>query len=89
MYFNFYATLLIRQHYDHSDECRKWNTELRDYLIETQSKKGAEAGSWFFEGEDHGATRGGRLYCTAMATLILEIYYRHLPIFRKGAIAVE
>jgi hypothetical protein len=89
MYFNFYATLLIRQHYDHADEWKNWNVEIRDYLIETQSKAGAEAGSWFFKGEDHGAARGGRVYCTAMATLILEVHYRHLPIFRKAAIGDE
>ena len=34
---------------------------------------------------DHGADSGGRLYCTSMATMILEVYYRHMPIFQKQA----
>ena len=24
---------------------------------------------------------GGRLYCTALATMILEVYYRHMPLY--------
>jgi hypothetical protein len=31
----------------------------------------------------HQTDKGGRLYCTSMATVILEVYYRHLPIYRK------
>jgi len=30
-----------------------------------------------------GYSGGGRLYYTAMATMILEVYYRHLPIYRQ------
>lgn len=29
---------------------------------------------------------GGRLYCTALATMILEVYYRHMPIYAKNAV---
>jgi hypothetical protein len=57
---------------------------MRDPLVAAQGKSGAEKGSWFVEG-DHGSDRGGRLYCTAMATMILEVYYRHMPIYSKGA----
>jgi len=32
--------------------------------------------------DPHGS-QGGRLYCTSMAAMILEVYYRHLPIYRK------
>ena len=32
---------------------------------------------------DLGSARGGRLYATAMATMILEVYYRHLPFYRR------
>jgi hypothetical protein len=34
---------------------------------------------------DHGSEKGGRLYCTSMATMILEVYYRHMPIYGKQA----
>jgi len=38
---------------------------------------------------DHGSERGGRLYCTSMATMILEVYYRHMPIYGKQAATEE
>jgi hypothetical protein len=45
--------------------------------------QGIEAGSWYFsDPSDHGE-RGQRLYATSLATMILEVYYRHLPIFQK------
>ena len=53
---------------------QKWNPAMRDSLISTQSHADHESGSWFMPGS--GMTRhGGRLYCTAMAALILESYY--------------
>lgn len=83
MYFNYYATQVLR-HYG-GEKWEKWNTKLRDDLVNSQSKEGHEFGSWFMEGGDHGAERGGRLYCTSMATMILEVYYRHMPIYREAA----
>lgn len=80
MYYNYYATQVVR-HYE-GDIWKKWNEEMRDWLVSTQSREGHMEGSWFIRG-DHGAERGGRLYCTSMATMILEVYYRHLPIYRK------
>jgi hypothetical protein len=82
MYFNYYATQVMR-HYE-GEEWKKWNEKMRDPLIEMQSKAGPTKGSWHMRG-DHGADRGGRLYCTSMATMMLEVYYRHLPIYRKAA----
>jgi hypothetical protein len=37
----------------------------------------------------HGAHRAGRLYCTSLATMILEVYYRHLPIYRNQSVNEE
>jgi hypothetical protein len=34
-----------------------------------------------------GAT--GRLYCTLLATMILEVYYRHLPIYGTQSVDDE
>lgn len=83
MYFNYYATQVLHQ-YDGPDGplWQKWNGKMRDTLIETQSKKGHETGSWFFTG-DHGGETGGRLYCTSMAAMTLEIYYRYMPIYSQ------
>lgn len=81
MYYNYYATQVMR-HWE-GDEWKKWNGKMRDQLVNSQAKAGHEAGSWYMPGGDLGATEGGRLYCTSMATMVLEVYYRHLPIYRK------
>ncbi|MFO0820556.1 MAG: prenyltransferase/squalene oxidase repeat-containing protein [Pirellulales bacterium] len=83
MYYNYYATQVMR--HNEGEEWTKWNKEMRDWLVESQGKNGHEKGSWFMKGGDHGAETGGRLYCTSMATMILEVYYRHMPIYAKQA----
>jgi len=80
MYYNYYATQVLH-HYE-GELWYKWNEVMRDYLVNTQVKDGHEKGSWHFDG-GHGAALGGRLYSTAMAAMTLEVYYRHLPIYRK------
>ena len=60
---------------------------MRDMLVTTQSKAAHEAGSWYDGVETgHGAHVAGRLYCTSLATMILEVYYRHLPIYGASSI---
>lgn len=89
MYYNYYATQVMR--HNEGDPAKdaawkKWNTEMREWLISTQSKNGHTEGSWEFkEGADHGIASGGRTYATSMATMILEVYYRHMPIYGKAA----
>lgn len=86
MYYNYYATQVLR-HWE-GELWEKWNQKMRDTLIQTQAQQGHEEGSWFFGGE-HGSELAGRLYCTAMATMILEVYYRHMPIYRAQAVEVQ
>lgn len=86
MYYNYYATQVMR-HYG-GEVWQRWNNKMRDYLVRTQSTDGPAKGSWFMTG-DHGAERGGRLYCTSMATMILEVYYRHMPIYGDKAAEEE
>jgi hypothetical protein len=57
---------------------------MRDILVQTQEKRGHEAGSWHPHGGH--AHVGGRLYMTALAVCTLEVYYRHAPIFRQIAL---
>jgi hypothetical protein len=89
MYYNYYATQVMR-HYggdpgaEGNDKWDKWNKEMRDWLVNTQDMNGHQKGSWHMRG-DHGSERGGRIYCTSMATMILEVYYRHMPIYGKQA----
>jgi len=54
---------------------RRWNVGLRDWLVEQQVKDGHESGSWTPVKSSAESSAGGRLYSTAMATLILETYY--------------
>ena len=86
MYYNYYATQVLR-HYE-GNRWKKWNATMRDYLVESQAGTGHESGSWFFKADDgdHGTGPGGRLYYTALATMILEVYYRHLPLYSKDAL---
>ena len=58
---------------------------MRDWLVGEQSKKGdANHGSWDPEGGWFG-TSCGRLGTTAMVLLTLEVYYRHLPLYKRAA----
>ena len=78
MYFNMYASQVLRNFGGPVYE--KWNPLIRDYLVRLQGKQGHSAGSWQFSG-GHGSSAGGRLYNTALCTLILEVYYRYEPIY--------
>ena len=86
MYYNYYATQVMR-HWE-GEEWTNWNRQMRDQLIHTQARQGHEEGSWFISGgQDLGAVAGGRLYCTAMAAMILEVYHQYMPIY--GSQSVE
>ncbi len=85
-YYNYYATQILR-HWG-GDEWTDWNRIMRDQTVARQEKKGHLRGSWFFE-KDHSSEVGGRLYCTAMAVMILEVYYRHLPIYAKESVQAD
>ena len=79
IYYYHYATQVL--HHMEGSEFDLWNHRMREHLLRTQEKEGHKAGSWNPEGTDYG-NRGGRLYSTAMALLTLEVYYRHLPMYR-------
>ncbi len=86
MYFNYYATQVM--HHAGGDPWKRWNDRMRDFLVNRQSKAGHEAGSWYFGG-DHGSSPGGRLYITALAAMTLEVYYRHMPLYRQDIFGDE
>ena len=86
MYYNYYATQVM--HHYGGEKWKKWNRVLRDELVNAQATKGHVKGSWHARG-DHGSRSGGRLYCTAMAAMILEVYYRHLPLYGKQSTEEE
>lgn len=77
VYYSYYATQVMRQH--GGEEWNKWNAAMRDGLIKAQVAEGHAAGSWYSPAGHNG--KGGRLYCTAMSAMILEVYYRHMPLY--------
>ncbi|HEV3006302.1 MAG TPA: squalene--hopene cyclase, partial [Pirellulales bacterium] len=83
MYFWYYGTQVM--HHMGGEAWDKWNDALRDLLISLQSGGGHEAGSWAPPGGHD--SQGGRLYTTALAACTLEVYYRHLPLYRGAATA--
>ncbi len=83
IYYNYYATQVM--HHWGGPLWERWNETMRDFLIAGQAKTGNENGSWFFKG-DPGAEEGGRLYCTAMAVMTLEVYYRYMPLYRSKSV---
>jgi len=85
MYYNYYATQVLR-HWE-GEEWTKWNNVMRDQLVNSQALEGHEAGSWYMNG--HHSSKGGRLYCTAMAAMVLEVYYRHMPLYQTTSIDNE
>jgi hypothetical protein len=58
----------------------RWNGTMRDVLPARQVQGGREAGSWDPSLDKWGHI-AGRLYATCFCTYMLEVYYRHLPIY--------
>lgn len=63
----------------------RWNEKMRLALEPTQVVSGPWAGSWHPEKpvRDRWGHSGGRLYVTAMHLLMLEVYYRVLPLYQE------
>jgi hypothetical protein len=89
LYYEYYATQVM--HHMGGDAWNFWNLGpggtgkggIRDTLIARQDLNAGGAkphqhGSWAPAGEV-----GGRLGTTALSLLTLEVYYRHLPLYRR------
>ena len=81
-YYWYYATQVMFQM--QGPYWTAWNERFRPLLQENQVASGALAGSWHPNKpvRDVWGGAGGRMYVTAMHLLMLEVYYRHLPLFR-------
>ena len=87
IYYDYYASQVMIQFTSaRGDMWDKWNTKMRDWLVNTQKKKGPEKGSWDVIEKGHKGDRGGRLYTTCLAVMTLEIYYRVLPLYKRQAV---
>lgn len=87
MYYLYYATQVM--HHMQGESWQFWNLGpggdgkggIRDTLISKQDKGTSpryphQIGSW-------GGSQGGRVMATSLSLLCLEVYYRHLPLYRR------
>ena len=79
----YYITQVV--HHIGGEPWRKWNGAMREVLPRTQVRDGREAGSWD-PSLDHWGSAGGRLFETCFCTWMLEVYYRHLPLYGDEAV---
>ena len=85
-YYWYYGTLAMYQH--GGRPWSLWNVRVRDRIVGLQRSAGHPTGSWDPDDSIYG-TRGGRIYCTALATLTLEVYYRYLRLYAEPNLAAE
>ena len=79
VYYWYYATQVL--HHMEGDAWEEWNAHMRTVVPEKQTKTGKERGSWSPVGDRWGDRYAGRLYTTCLSIYLLEVYYRHLPIY--------
>jgi hypothetical protein len=85
VYYWYYATQVC--HHMEGPAWQKWNREMRKLLPEKQVTNGRERGSWDPQGDRWGGPGyGGRLFVTCLSIYTLEVYYRHLPLYRTGLV---
>ena len=86
VYYWYYATLALYQH--GGEPWTRWNAKIRDQIVGLQSSSGHQTGSWEPDDSLYGA-KGGRIYCTTLAALTLEVYYRYLRLYDEPKIPLE
>ena len=79
LYYWYYATQTL--HHMGGKDWDKWNKVMRQAVPEHQVQAGREQGSWD-PTNDRWGNHGGRLYTTCLSIYLLEVYYRHLPIYK-------
>lgn len=82
VYYWYYATQAIH-HYGGS-AWTIWNGKMKTDLPRLQIKRGNETGSWSPQADEWGQN-SGRLYTTCLSIYCLEVYYRHLPLYRVAS----
>ncbi|TWT67018.1 hypothetical protein Pla123a_44470 [Posidoniimonas polymericola] len=85
VYYWYYATQVL--HHMEGEEWTKWNNVTRQLIPEHQVRSGREKGSWDTNIDQRHGRTGGRLYTTCLSLYILEVYYRHLPIYQQGLLS--
>jgi len=80
VYYWYYATQVM--HHYGGEPWQQWNSKMKELLVLSQQNSGRFVGSWSTDICPWGP-RGGRIYTTSFACCILEVYYRHLPLFHE------
>lgn len=80
LYYIYYATQFF--HHYGGEEWKKWNSQMQKMLVPLQRTTGNYAGSFDADRLAWG-NQGGRIYSTSLAVCTLEVYYRHLPLFKQ------
>lgn len=83
VYYWYYATQAVR-HYG-GEPWKRWDAVMCQALPTQQVSRGKEAGSWDPQKPtaDQWANHGGRLYVTCLSIYMLEVYYRHMPVYKS------
>jgi hypothetical protein len=85
MYYYYYATQVVH-FYEQQEWHRDWNPAMQRMLMDRQVPQtdAKNGGSWDPDGDPWIGVHCGRVGMTAMALLTLEVYYRHLPLYKRG-----
>jgi hypothetical protein len=80
-YYWYYATQVA--HHMEGEYWKAWNGIMRQQVPQNQVRSGKELGSWDpkLPVPDQWGDYGGRLYVTCLSIYMLEVYYRHLPLY--------
>jgi hypothetical protein len=85
MYYTYYAAQAL--HHFGGDAWRDWNAGMTKALLQTRDKgedpkHPHQKGSWDPAGDYYGRD-WGRVGQTSLSVLALQVYYRHLPLYRR------
>jgi hypothetical protein len=80
VYYWYYATQAM--HHMGGEHWKQWNSVMRESIPKEQLKTGDERGSWDPSRDTHRSA--GRMYTTCLCIYMLEVYYRHLPIYKHS-----
>ncbi|MFO0849384.1 MAG: prenyltransferase/squalene oxidase repeat-containing protein [Gemmataceae bacterium] len=85
LYYYYYATQVVH-FYEQQEWHRDWNPAMQRMLMDRQVPQAdpKNGGSWDPAGDPWIGIHCGRVGMTAMALLTLEVYYRHLPLYKRG-----
>jgi hypothetical protein len=85
VYYWYYATQVM--HHMGGKPWIEWNKVMRQVVPEHQIGVGKQHGSWDPDEQAPWGRTGGRLFVTCLSTYMLEVYYRHLPLYANVTLA--